>query len=599
MIRLPFSSRPRIQTIEDFGPCETPAASDTVNLDVGGSRALEIGRTRLLVTAAIFTLAFCVIAVRMVDVSLFKGHVVTASRPHKAADAAFERVDIIDRNGVLLATSLPIASLYAHPKEIGNPVEAARKIVSVLPDLPVAEVQAKLQSERAFVYIRRNLTPRQEYDVNALGIPGLYFEDHEKRVYPQGELTSHVIGLTDLDNKGISGIEKTFETELRTRREPLRLSLDIRVQTVMRNELLKTMTDFHAIGATGLVMDVHNGELLAMVSLPDFNPNNTATATPEAMFNRATLGVYEMGSTFKLFNTAAALDYGTATVNSVYDVTHPIKVAKFQIYDYHPEHHPITVAEILKVSSNIGSARMAMQLGIDNQRAFMQRMGMLRPVSIELPEVGSPLVPNPWREINSMTIAYGHGMAVTPLHVVNGVSALVNGGIYRPATLLKRPEDEVVPGQQVISANTSAQMRQLMRMVVTEGTGGKADVPGYEVGGKTGTAEKNGAGGYRHKSLLSSFIATFPVSDPRYVVLAMIDEPQGTKESYGFATAGWTAAPAVGRIVSQIGPILGVTPTGSLEPLSKIKAQMKAQMAAGKTVAKAGADKGESLDDVE
>ncbi len=546
----------------------------TVHLDGARKGAIEIGRTRLIVTGAMFTLAFCVIAGRMVDVTLVKGVSSQHARPSKGTELVFDRADIVDRNGVLLATSLPTVSLYAHPREILNPVEAAQRIAKILPDLNAAEVQAKLQGDRAFIYLRRNLTPRQEYDINALGIPGLYFEKGEKRIYPQSELTAHVVGLTDLDDKGIAGIEKTFEKELKVRHEPLRLSIDVRVQTILRNELARTMADFHAIGATGMIMDTHTGELLAMVSLPDFNPNNLSSATPEAMFNRATLGVYEMGSTFKLFNTAAALDYGVATVNSVYDVTHPIRVARFEITDYHPENHPITVAEILRVSSNIGSAKMALDLGTDNQRSFMARMGMLRPVSIELPEVGSPLIPNPWREINTMTIAYGHGMAVTPLHMMTGVTALVDGGVFHPATLLKRAEGEPIPGERVIKEDTSKSLRQLMRLVVTDGTGEKADVKGYEVAGKTGTAEKNGAGGYRHKSLLSSFIATFPVSDPRYVVLAMIDEPQGNKESFGFATAGWTAAPAVGRVIAQIGPLLGIMPSATPEPSTKEKEHM-------------------------
>ncbi len=575
MMRL-FSRRPPVYPGEDV------ADADTLHLDGQRKRAIETGRTRLIVTGAMFTLAFAVIAGRMVDVTMVKGANVQHARGPKALELAIERADLVDRNGVLLATSLPSVSLYAHPHEIVDRAEASQKIAKVLPDLNLADLQAKLQGDRAFVYLRRNLTPRQEYEVNALGIPGLYFEKGEKRIYPQSELMAHVVGLTDLDNKGIAGVEKTFEKELKARREPLRLSLDVRVQTILHTELARTMADFHALGATGMIMDVRTGELIAMVSLPDFNPNNLASATPEAMFNRATLGVYEMGSTFKLFNTAAALDSGVATVNSVYDVTHPIHVARFEITDYHPENHPMTVAEILKESSNIGSAKMALDLGIDRQKAFLTRMGLLRPAAVELPEVGSPLVPNPWREINSMTIAYGHGMAVTPLHMMTGVSALVNGGDFHPATILKRDDAEPVPSQRVIKAETSKTMRQLMRLVVSEGTGEKADVPGYEVGGKTGTAEKNGAGGYRHKSLLSSFIATFPVSDPRYVILAMIDEPQGNKQSFGFATAGWTAAPAVGRVIAQIGPLLGISPLSSPEPVNKAKQRM-AQNASLKT----------------
>lgn len=579
-----FRPRPTLYQGED-------ESAGMVHLDGARKRAIEIGRTRLIVTGAMFTLAFCVIAGRMVDVTVIKSVTVQHSRQNKANELGIERADVVDRNGVLLATSLPSVSLYAHPHEINDKKEAAQKISRVLPDINAADLLSKLQGDRAFIYLRRNLTPRQEYDINALGIPGLYFEKAEKRIYPQSELTAHVVGLTDLDNKGIAGIEKAFENELKARRDPLRLSLDIRVQTVLRNELAKTVADFHAIGATGMVMDVRTGELLAMVSLPDFNPNNLSSATPEAMFNRATLGVYEMGSTFKLYNTAAALDAGTSTLSSSYDVTHKIKVGRFEIYDYEPERHPLTVPEILKVSSNIGSARMALDLGIENQKAFLTRMGLTRPAAIELPETSAPLVPNPWREINSMTIAYGHGMAVSPLHMMTGVSALVNGGNFHPATLLKHDADQSVPSQRVLKADTSKTMRDLMRMVVVEGTGKKADVPGYEVGGKTGTAEKNGAGGYHHKSLLSSFIATFPVSDPKYVVLAMIDEPQGNKESYGFATAGWTAAPAVGHVIAQIGPLLGLTPSAIPEPASKEKARtaqaVAPQQKKGVTYAKA------------
>ncbi|HLN24032.1 MAG TPA: penicillin-binding protein 2 [Patescibacteria group bacterium] len=556
-----------------FYPGEDAQNPGSLHLNGVSNRALETGRTRLIVTGAMFVLAFSVIAVRMVDVTVVKGVSGHAHAP-KVAEMAFERADVVDRNGVLLATSLPFVSLYARPREIRQPAEAARRIAAVIPELNVTELQTKLQGERSYIYLRRNLTPRQEYDINALGIPGLHFEKGEKRVYPQGELAAHVVGLTDLDGKGIAGIEKTFENELKSRRDPLKLSIDIRMQTVLRNELARTMGEFHAIGATGMIMDVRTGELVAMVSLPDFNPNNMSTATPDAMFNRATLGVYEMGSTFKLFNTAAVLDNGIANVNSTFDATHPIKIAKFSITDYHPENRWISVSEILKVSSNIGSAKMAMAMGTDTQRAFLTRMGLTRPTAIELPEIGTPMVPNPWREINTMTISYGHGMAVTPLHMVDGVSALVNGGQLHPPTLLMRNPGDPVPAQQVIKPETSREMRDLMRMVVTEGTGGKADVPGYEVGGKTGTAEKNGAGGYRHKSLLSSFIATFPVSDPRYVVLAMIDEPQGNKESFGFATAGWTAAPVVGRVIAQMGPMMGMAPSAIPEPSARDKAHL-------------------------
>jgi cell division protein FtsI (penicillin-binding protein 3) len=297
-----------------------------------------------------------------------------------------------------------------------------------------------------------------------------------------------------------------------------------------------------------------------MVSLPDFNPNYLSSATPEAMFNRATLGVYEMGSTFKLFNTAAMIDDGIATMNSTFDATHPLEFAGYTIHDDHPLNRWATMADILIESSNIGSARMAMDLGIERQREFLTRMGLMHAVSLEVPELGSPLVPNPWREINSMTIAFGHGMAVTPVHMMEGVSALVNGGEMHPPTLLARTEGEPVPSNRVVKRTTSDQIRQMMRMVVAEGTGDTADVPGYQVSGKTGTAEKSGAHGYRKKANLASFIACFPGNDPRYLVLVMIDEPHGNKATFGLAQAHWNAAPAVGHVIAQIGPLLGMTP---------------------------------------
>ncbi|OIR09985.1 peptidoglycan synthase FtsI [mine drainage metagenome] len=575
--------KPRV--VQDSGAANGADAPETghVRLEDDHARALEVGRARLIVTSAMFSLAFAVIAGRMVDVSLFK-HVAPRPHPRHQTELTFERADIVDRNGVLLATSLPTQSLYARPHEIRDPADAARRIAQILPELNPTELKAKLASDRSFIYLRRNLTPEQVYDINALGIPGLYFEDGEKRIYPQGDVTAHVVGLTDLDDKGIAGAEKYFENELRNRRDPLQLSIDVRVQTILHTELEQTIADFHAIGGTALVMNVRTGELLGMVSLPDFNPNNLSTATPAAMFNRATLGVYEMGSTFKLFNTAAALDYGTATINTLYDVSHPIKIARFTIHDYEPQHHPLSVANILRISSNIGSARMALDIGVDRQKAFLARFGMMKPTAVELPELGWPLYPKDWREVNLMTIAFGHGMAVTPLHVVTGVSALVNGGQFHPATILKRNPGDPIPTEPVIRPETSVLMRQLMRMVVTDGTGGKADVPGYLVGGKTGSAEKSGAGGYHHKQLLSSFIAAFPITDPRYVVLVMVDQPQGNKESFGFATGGWTAAPCVGNIISRMAPLLDIEPQGSMDSLKVLKARAAREAKANGTL---------------
>jgi len=541
------------------------ARSAAVHIDGVKMRALETGRTRLVAAATIFFAAYAVIAARMIDVAVLdRSHAKPTPAPTARGEQIdIERADIVDRNGVILATSLPTVSLFARTNEMQNVQEAADKLLTVLPDLDRAEVVGHLSSGKAFIYLRRNLTPRQQYDVNALGIPGLYFEKGERRVYPHGDLAAHIVGMTDVDNKGVAGIEKRFDGSLRASHEPLRLALDVRMQTVVRNELEKTVAEFSALGGVGLVADVRTGEIVAMVSLPDFDPNDPPAADDPKMFNRASKGVYEMGSTFKLFNTAAALDFGTSTMNSSYDARGEFHYHDATIHDAHGENRWLSVAEILIHSSNIGAARMALDLGTANQRAFMQRVGMLRPTLVELPEVGVPQVPNPWREINTITIGFGHGIGVTPLHLVAGVAALVNGGEYRPPTLLLH--DEAILGDRITKKKTSDQMRQLMRTVVTEGTGKYADVPGYFVGGKTGTAEKAVNGSYRKKAVLSSFVAAFPIDDPRYCVLIMVDEPQGTKETHGFITAGWTAAPTVARVIGQIAPLAGLLPRHELQ----------------------------------
>lgn len=561
-----FAPKPRVPGYhagEDLGNGPT-----AVRLDGVRKRALETGRTRLAVTALAFLAAYSLITVRMVDVALTDG-AATKERTLPTARTEgleMERADITDRSGVILATSLPTVSLYAKANEILDPAEAAAKLTGVLPDLNRADVQAKLAGGKPFVWLRRNLTPRQQYDVNALGIPGLYFEKGERRVYPHGNLAAHIVGMTDIDNKGIAGIEKKFDAALRGSHEPVRLSIDIRAQTVVRNELMKAIAEFRALGALGMVLDIHTGEMVAMVSLPDFDPNDPPAGQSEALFNRATKGAYEMGSTMKLFNTALAFDSGRFNINSSVDCLKPLVFAGHTIHDDHPLNRWASVAEILVHSSNIGSARMALDVGTEAQRSFMGRIGMLNTPTIELPEVGGPLVPSPWREINTVTISFGHGLSITPLQLVQGTAALVNGGIFHPVTLLARDANAPLPGERVIKQKTSDQVRQLMRMVVTEGTGKKADVAGYEVGGKTGTAEKAVNGSYKKKAVLSSFVAAFPMDNPRYVVLASIDEPQGTKETYGFITAGWTAAPVAGRIIAQVAPLLGLMPKAAPSP---------------------------------
>ena len=317
------------------------------------------------------------------------------------------------------------------------------------------------------------------------------------------------------------------------------------------------------------MLDAQTGEILAMVSLPDFDANQAGTASPDERFNRATLGIYEMGSTFKVFNTAMALDSGRIHLADKFDTTKPIEIGRYTIHDFEPMGRWLSVPEIFMLSSNIGAARMAMEMGTESQKSFLSKVGMLRPVSVELPELGRPMYPAEWRPINTMTIAFGHGIAVSPLHVVSGVAAMVNGGIMRPATLIKRAPDEVSDGQQVISPKTSSLMRELLRLVVKAGTGKAADAPGYLVGGKTGTAEKTLARGYSTNARLASFVGAFPINAPRYIVLVMVDEPKPNAHSYGFATGGWVAAPVVSRIVQRMAPLLGMAPFPNDAPEAK------------------------------
>ncbi len=472
-----------------------------------------------------------------------------------------QRGDIIDRNGVLLATSLMTASVFVNPKEMRDKEEAATKLGNAL-GLDKQKLLTRFQGGKSFLWIKRNLTPKEENLVNSLGIPGLYFLPEEKRVYPYGNMMSHVIGYVGIDNKGLGGIEKQFDHQLRdtaVNGKPLEMSLDVRLQGIMHEEVSKAVEEFNAIGATGVIMDLRSGEILSMLSLPDFDPHNMKKGEEAARFNRATLGAYEMGSTFKSFTMAAAFENNTANMKSSYDATGPLHISSFTISDAHSMHRWLSVPEIYAYSSNVGTARMIMEVGTKQQKAFLEKMGMLAPVEIELSERANPLYPTDWKEINTVTIAYGHGISVSPLHLVRGIGGLVTGTLPR-MTLLKDGNKGKAEGPRVVSEKTAANIRRLMRLVVEHGTGTKADVAGYRVAGKTGTAEKATNGGYDGNAKLASFIATFPVDDPQYVVLVMIDEPKGNKSTFNFATGGWISAPVVNNVITRMGPLLGIRP---------------------------------------
>ena len=564
----------------DENPCRPrhfkPPPCVAIVPDGPAKQALDACRTRLFVTGGLFALVFAVVALRVVEIVAVGGgtaesqigrfRIVTAPVPSHA--------NIVDRNGNVLAATLDSPSLYANPKQIVDAGDATRKLVKVFPNLGAAEVYAKLTSGKSFVWIKRHLTPAEQYSVNQLGVPGLEFEREERRVYPDAALMSHVVGYTGIDNAGFAGVERALDGVLKERREPLQLSLDLRLQYILHEELQRVIDDFTAKGGAGLIMDVNSGEILAMASLPDFDPNHPAAPDPEhpaisladRMFDRNTLGVYELGSIFKIFTVAMALDAGTSTISSTYDASHPITIGRFTISDYHGKHRVLSVPEILMYSSNIGAARMAVAAGAERQRQFLARLGLLKTPKIEISEVAAPHYPAKWREVNVMTIAFGHGISVTPLSFATAASALVNGGILRQPTLVKLPAGPAPQGQQVISAKTSEQMRRLMRLVVEHGTGTMAAAPGYVVGGKTGTADKISGRHYAERKLLSSFVGVFPINDPKYLVLTMVDEPHPNRQSHGYATAGWTVAPATSRIIERVAPLLGVQPVDESSP---------------------------------
>ena len=523
------------------------------------SSDVETGRSRLLITGAIFSVAFIVITGRLIGVTMF----VEKSQPQYSRSSSkailnISRADIVDRHGILLATNLRTASLYAKPRIILNAREATNKLTSVLPSLDRHSTYQKLTQDRPFTWIQRHLTPRQKYEINRLGIPGLDFQTEERRVYPNAALASHILGHTDIDNKGLAGIERHMDTLLRKNKGPLELSIDIRIQHILRKELASAIREFKGIGGAGIIMNVRNGEVMGIVSLPDFDPNIPANIEENTLFNRATLGVYEMGSTFKIFTTAMALDTDRISIRDGYDATNPIRISRFIIRDYHAQRRWLSIPEIFMYSSNIGSVKMALDVGIAKQRAFLQKIGILHPSPVEISEIGLPLIPSRWREINAMTISYGHGLSISPMQLVSGVAAMVNGGVYHAPTFLKKSPRTSEQGRRVITKRTSHQIRRLLRLVVTSGTGRKAAAEGYIVGGKTGTAERVVGKKYKKKALISSFIGAFPMNAPQYVVFAMIEEPSGTKETHGFATGGWVAAPVIGKVIKRIAPLLGI-----------------------------------------
>ena len=536
----------------------------------GDRQGLALTYHRLMLVMLVFAGVTMLIAGRLILLQLFSDRSGTAEIGNPLIPV---RADMVDRNGLPLARTIDAWSIAIHPgKLLGDPAELAEKLAALMPDRTAAQYRSILTSNRSFFYLSRRAIPELVSAVNALGEPAIVFDREPERLYPQTALGGQILGWTDMDGHGVAGMEKVLDDQLSnpaTRGDPVALSIDARVQAALESELGAAMTRFNAIGAAGVVLDIQTGEVLALTSLPQVNPNAPGQAPVEAGFNRATLGVYELGSTFKPFTVAMAMDSGLITsFGKEYNCPKELHVGGgFTITDTHPYGRRCTVAEIMKESSNIGTAQIAMELGSERQQAFLRAMGFLDPVSIELNERGRTLTPgSDWGDIATMTVGFGHGIAVTPLHLANGYATLFNGGIWRPATLLKIGPGHPLPnGRRVFSADTSYKMRALLRLVVTEGTGKKADAPGYRVGGKTGTAEKISGGRYTANAVVTTFAGVFPMDEPRYVVVAMLDDPKGTAETSGYHTAGWNVAPVVSRVVSRTGALLGVRPDATRE----------------------------------
>lgn len=531
---------------------------------------LAVMHQRLMFGMLVYAGVIAIIALRILYLAAFGDH---AGRKEGLTSLVPERGDIVDRDGEPLARTIDAWTIAIHPtKVIGDKLALAWKLAQLMPEQSEEQYFALLRSGRPFFYLRRRASPGLVQAVNALGEPGLAIQREPDRLYPQTSLAAHVIGYTDIDGHGVAGMERAFDKELSdaaTRGQPLMLSIDSRLQQALEHELLAAVNQFSAIGAAGVIMDVHTGEVLAMTSLPQLNPNAAGQGSDEARFNRATLGVYELGSTFKPFTVAMAMDSGIIqSFGKMYNCPDALKAYGHTITDTHPYGRMCSVAEIMKESSNIGTAQIAAQLGSERQKAFLRKMGFLGTIDIELKERARALTPgNNWGPLEVMTVGYGHGIAVTPLHLATGYATLFNGGVYHPATLLKVDRNHPVkPGVRVFTEDTSYKMRALLRLVVTQGTGKKADAPGYRVGGKTGTAEKLLNGRYTSSAVVTTFAGVFPMDEPRYVIVAMLDDPKATKDTYGFHTAGWNVAPVVSRTVGRIAPMLGVHPNKNREP---------------------------------
>jgi cell division protein FtsI (penicillin-binding protein 3) len=548
------------------------------------------GQNRIRLIGLCFGVSFLAIAGQAGLLSTKNGfnRVVEVAAPR---EIRLPRPDIVDRNGVVLATDISVPSLFADPRKILEVDEAVELLTATLPDLNAAMLRERLSNrKRGFVWLRREVSPTEKEAIHNLGLPGLGFVNETKRIYPMGKLAAHVLGFVDVDSKGIAGIEKYLDGQgalytasladpQKHAALPAMLSIDMRVQHALTDELGVSMKRYKALAAGGIVMDATTGEVLALVSLPDFDPNAESKNLTTEQMNKMTSGVYELGSVIKAVTFAMAFDYGTANLKSRYDARHPLVIGRARISDFHAERRVLTVPEIFLHSSNIGTAKMALDVGQENHQAFLRKVGLFDRLVTEVPESAKPLLPARWSKLATATAAFGHGFAVQPLQGISVVGGLLNGGLMMTPTFLKRgPAEAEALATRIVSPETSEKMRYLFRLNAVEGTARRAEVIGYRVGGKTGTAEKVIDGRYSKNHRLTSFIGAFPMDAPRYVLIVMLDDPQPTPETMGQATSGWNAVPAAGRLIERIAPMLGVEPrftSADLEKLAKQEKQAK------------------------
>jgi cell division protein FtsI (penicillin-binding protein 3) len=547
------------------------------------------GQNRIRLLGLSYAMVFAIIGAQLVRLTVLEPDEGEAKRLARAAER-IARPDIVDRNDVVLATDVSVASLFADPRKILDIEEAIELIATAIPDVDAADLRRKMtQPGRAFVWIKRQVSPEERDAVYNLGIPGVAYINERKRVYPQGRLAAHTVGYVDVDTKGIAGIEKYLDSEgaiftasLAEPNKPItapaELAMDVRVQFALVDELQKAIIKFKAAAGGGIVLDVETGEIVALASLPDFNPNAESKAFTKDQQNRMLSGVYEMGSVVKAITFAMAFDYGTINMNSKYDARFPLVIGNARINDFHAQRKVLSVPEIFTNSSNIGTAKMALDVGIENHKAFLERVGLLDRLLTEVPETAKPILPKKWGKLVSATAAFGHGFAVQPLQGLSVVAGILNDGKMVPPTFLRRGKDEAdVLAKQIVKPSVAKNMRELFRLNATDGSASKADIPGMRVGGKTGTAEKVVHGRYSKDHRLASFIGAFPMEKPRYAILVMLDEPKPLPETYGFATAGWNAVPTAGKIIARIAPMLGVEPQLTDADRAKLEKQRKAK----------------------